>query len=46
MFNIPCRLVYFALSAICLASSFGLDKSALGAIAAGAYIALALAREH
>ncbi len=46
MFNIPCRLVYLVLSVIYLASSFGLDKSALGAIAAGAYIALALAREH
>ena len=46
MFNIPCKFVYLGLSAIYAASSFGLDKSLLGAAAAVAYIVLALSRSH
>ena len=46
MFNIPCKLVYLGLASIYAASCFGLDKTTLATIAAAAYIALALARDH
>ena len=44
--NIPCQFVYLGLSAIYAASCVGLDKAVLGAAAAVAYIALALASNH
>lgn len=46
MFNIPCKFVYLGLSCTYLASCFDLNKVVLSGLAAAAYAALALARDH